>query len=100
MIKDIKISYDPNVNNPLSDKINKVEEGFGGGCVWDKEIMTMASDHPHVMEDNEKYGLIENIQLMLGWDTNIFECVSPIQNDDKPSGILTIDQICDILKIN
>ena len=77
MIRNVQIIYDAsifpcltNLNKIIDDHIYRIEMlKAGGGCIWNKDVLVMAMNHPNQVEQLEKYGLDELLKINFGdWD--------------------------------
>ena len=75
MYKDKHVIYDENApTKTIDDTIRRVEEGIGGGCIWQNgKYLVMDMEHPQIIADIKKYGFDDNLRIDLGWDIEIIE---------------------------
>lgn len=98
MIRNARIIYDASIfpcttslNKIIDDHIYRIEMlKAGGGCIWNKDVLVMAMNHPNQVEQLERYGLDELLKINFGdWDMHCHIIINVI-------GTLTSERIGDM----
>ena len=71
VIKDVIVEYDDKASTDIDGKIRTIENGYGGGCVWDNTYLAMDMCNEHNITDNEKYGFEEHLKIMMGMNSEV-----------------------------
>ena len=52
-----RVEWTPkNIPNGIDSIITRLEDGVGGGCIWDSDVLIVDTDTPHIKKDFEMYG--------------------------------------------
>lgn len=71
VIKDVIVEYDDKVSTGIDEQIRTIENGYGGGCVWNNTYLSMDMCNEHNITDNEKCGFEENLRIMMGMNSEV-----------------------------
>ena len=92
VIKDVIVEYDDTAHSTedINKQIVAIENGYGGGCVWNNTYLSMNMCTEPNISDNERFGFEGNLKIMLGMDRTVVYLVDPDHPDE-----MTVDQIID-----
>lgn len=45
-----------NIPKGIDSIITRLEDGVGGGCIWNSDVMIVDNDNPHIKKEFERYG--------------------------------------------
>ena len=72
VIKDVIVEYDDEISTAGIDRqIKTIENGYGGGCVWNDTYLSMNMASENNIKDNENYGFEGNIKIMMGINSEV-----------------------------
>jgi hypothetical protein len=71
VIQDVIVEYDARASTGIDEQIRTIENGYGGGCVWNNTYLSMDMSSEINIKDNEKYGFEENLKIMMGMDKEV-----------------------------
>jgi hypothetical protein len=71
VVKDVIVEYDDEISTGIDEQIRTIENGYGGGCVWNNTYLSMDMSSEINIKDNEKYGFEENLKIMMGMDKEV-----------------------------
>lgn len=71
VIKDVIVKYDDQADTDIDEQIRTIENGCGGGCVWNDTYLSMDMCNEHNIADNEKCGFEENLKIMMGMNSEV-----------------------------
>lgn len=71
VIKDVIVEYDDKVSTGIDEQVRTIENGHGGGCVWNNTYLSMDMASEINIKDNEKYGFEENLKIMMGMNSKV-----------------------------
>lgn len=71
VIKDVIVEYDDKVSTGIDEQVRTIENGYGGGCVWNNTYLSMNMASEINIKDNEKYGFEENLKIMMGMNSKV-----------------------------
>lgn len=71
VIKDVIVKYDDQADTDIDEQIRTIENGCGGGCVWNDTYLSMNMCNEHNIADNEKCGFEENLKIKMGINSEV-----------------------------
>lgn len=72
VIKDVIVEYDDEISTAGIDRqIKTIENGYGGGCVWNDTYLSMNMASENNIKDNENYGFEGNLKIMMGINSEV-----------------------------
>lgn len=94
MLENVRVVYNDNDTDPISDKIRRIERGiYKGSAIWDSDTYVCNMQREPSISDDEKYGVIGNLRICLGWDIIVWNAIAHEDPDISKISSLTIATI-------
>lgn len=100
MLENVRVVYNDNDTDPISDKIRRIERGiYKGSTIWDSDTYVANMEREPSISDDEKYGVIGNLRICLGWDIIVWNAIAHEDPDISKISSLTIASIKRLLAV-
>ena len=94
MLENVRVVYSDNDTDPISDKIRRIEQGiYKGSTIWNSDTYVANMEDEANISDDEKYGVMGNLRICLGWDIIVWNAIAHEDPDISKISSLTIATI-------
>ena len=94
MLENVNVVYNDDDTDPISDKIRRIEQGiYKGSAIWDSDTYVANMEDETTISDDEKYGVMGNLRICLGWDIVVWNAFTHEDLDMSKIDGLTITTI-------
>ena len=94
MLENVRVVYNDNDTDPISDKIRRIERGiYKGSTIWDSDTYVANMEDEANISDDEKYGVMGNLHDRIGWDIVVWNAFAKQELDMEKIHSLTITTI-------